>query len=43
MREAATAALEMAGGHGRADVSSNLMLAIAWRDVLKSSERLRLK
>ena len=28
MREAAAAALEMAGGRGRADVSSNLMLAM---------------
>lgn len=29
MREAAAAALELAGGHGRADVSDNLMLAMA--------------
>ncbi len=29
MREAVAAALEMAGGHGRADVSGNLMLAMA--------------
>jgi uncharacterized protein with HEPN domain len=29
MREAAAAALEMAGGHQRADASSNLMLAMA--------------
>ena len=29
MRDAATAALEMAGVHNRADVSGNLMLAMA--------------
>jgi uncharacterized protein with HEPN domain len=29
MREAAAAAIQMAGGHRRADVSSNLMLAMA--------------
>jgi len=29
MREAAAAALQMAGGHERADISANLMLAMA--------------